>query len=262
MDSSHPVPSACRNQRKRTGVILTECKPAEMCRRREDVGRMRNRTPCLPFLDLPQIDTDSSLHAGGRGFESRRLHHAASGAGFRIFTASKICRKSRGSPPSRGCRCIFADQACGGMHRGHAWHLCVVAAAADRRDPSRDVSCRASVLCRTARSQPEPPAPSLSDAQDVFPMVRRSASAQGDSAVWVHDARTQDASGSAYRGRVARGLGRLLRHPGSHSQQGAAPRHGGFLSARQRGAALAHRGLAAQRTEACSCGVGKVGRTE
>ncbi len=50
------------------------------------------------FRDLLRIGADSSLHAGGQGFESPRLHQAASGGGFRDFPPSKIRRKSRGSP--------------------------------------------------------------------------------------------------------------------------------------------------------------------
>ncbi len=47
---STPVPSACRNQRKRTETTVTECKLAERHRRRQNAGGMRSCASCLRFV--------------------------------------------------------------------------------------------------------------------------------------------------------------------------------------------------------------------
>ncbi len=44
------MPSACRNQRKRTETTETERKPAERCRRKENAGRTRSCATCLRFV--------------------------------------------------------------------------------------------------------------------------------------------------------------------------------------------------------------------
>jgi hypothetical protein len=51
------------------------------------------------------------LHAGGQGFESPRLHHAASGAGFRDFAFSKLAEKAETHPPNAAANTTITNVA-------------------------------------------------------------------------------------------------------------------------------------------------------
>ncbi len=55
---------------------------------------------CTPpaFRDLSRIGADSSLHAGGQGFESPRLHQANTIKGFRDSVSPEESQKADAHP--------------------------------------------------------------------------------------------------------------------------------------------------------------------
>ncbi len=93
------MPSGCRNQRKRTGIAVTERKPSEGYRRKENAGGTRSCAPRLRSVICRELARDLVCTQGVRGSNPLVSTNPSLSVLYRTF------RISGGSEPltPRGC---------------------------------------------------------------------------------------------------------------------------------------------------------------
>ncbi len=99
-------------------------------RRKENAGGTRSCPPCLRFVICRESVPILVCTQGVRGSNPLVSTTPHLERGFTIFPPPKIAEKAEAHPLTQAVG-VSADQACGGMHRDHSWHLRVVAGAAD-----------------------------------------------------------------------------------------------------------------------------------